>query len=392
VAEFHSDHPMDDLIRPGSDLELSDIVRESARKRQSLKIRAGRTHESFSNVGPDPDSTIDLTGLDSVIEYSPVDLTVAVGAGVHIGTIDRLLADHSQRLALDMPNRDMATIGGSFATGLSGPRRLRYGSLKDAIIGAEIVNARGEITKTGGMVVKNVSGYEVARLHYGAHGAFGVVSRLNLKVLPAVESRVEVVLAYLGADDALAIGCDALVSRLDAAAVYIRKSHDGNWDLHLQFEGSEGFTSAQADRAADRFSTELPPVSLAMVRLVGASTPAFDAVADLCNTNSSVSRLSVPASKQLPILKELGEIEGIDILADLGSGLVYVRSDDATMLRTRLFSLSAPIAFLALPESQKRDLDIFGTMDQNAAVIVQRLKDEFDPERIFNPGRFVAFL
>ena len=146
-----------DEIQPDTASELSEIVREAAQSRRSILIRAGRTQESFSNTGSEPDMIVDMTGLDSVIDYSPVDLTLAVEAGVSIGAIDRLLAEHSQRLAFDMPHRDVATLGGTFASGLSGPRRLRYGSLKDAVIGAEIVNACGNITKTGGMVVKNVS-------------------------------------------------------------------------------------------------------------------------------------------------------------------------------------------------------------------------------------------
>src|SRR5690606_23280391 len=147
--------------------------------------------------------TIDMRGLSQVIDYSPVDLTIAVQPGMTLHAIDELLAAERQRLVLDAPNRERATIGGAFAAGLSGPRRLKYGALKDFVVGIEVVTSAGEIAKAGGMVVKNVSGYEMARLHYGAHGAFGIVARLNLRVQPLPEKRVELRASYTDPDRCL---------------------------------------------------------------------------------------------------------------------------------------------------------------------------------------------
>ncbi len=182
------------------------------------------------------------------------------------------------------------------------------------------------------------------------------------------------------------------MSRLDAAAVYIRKSHQGNWDLHVQFEGSESFTSAQAERAADRLPTDLAPVSSEMVRLGELRRLRSMLLRTFATSDAVVVAIVHPCFQTIADPARLGEIDGIDILADLGSGLVYVRGDGSMALHARLSDLGIPVAFLALPESQKRDLDVFGAMDQNAADIVRRLKDEFDPERMFNPGRFVSFL
>ncbi|CAN5679864.1 FAD-binding oxidoreductase [soil metagenome] len=378
--------------RPSGVAELSALVSDASRSERSLLLRGGGTHAAFANIGPEPDSVIDLTGLDAVIDYSPVDLTLAVGAGARLSAIDRLLAEHGQRLALDMPNRDRATIGGAFASGLSGPRRLRYGSLKDMVIGSEIVNHRGEVTKSGGMVVKNVSGYEISRLHYGAHGAFGVVSRLNLKVLPAPESRAEAVCRYDDPASCIEAAMTILVSSLDPAAVYAVRSAAG-WNLSVQVEGSARFTAAQGERIVDHLSVVQEPHSADVIQLDGRSTPGFDKIADLLDAEHSlVARLSVPASNQSDFLRRLPFLESVEVLADLGSGLIYLRCNASQESLSRLDELDHPLVYLALPDSLRQGRDVFGVISETSGMVLSRLKDEYDPKRVFNPGRFVSFL
>lgn len=378
--------------RPGSVHELAGIVRGAALARKSLAVQAGGTHTRFGNVGTGPDAVVDVTGLDGIVEYSAVDLTLAVEAGVRLSAIDQLLAEHDQRLAFDAPNRNAATIGGCFAVGLSGPRRLRYGSLKDMVIGVEVVNSRGEITKSGGMVVKNVSGYELARLHYGAHGAYGIVSRVNLKVLPAVASRVEAIIEFDQPGAATAFGARLLTSTLDPAAVYVVLTNQGRWALHAQFEGSDGFTQEQAGLVIDRRSSSEKSLNAEIVELDGSSTPAFDDVVDLTDDVAFAARLSVAASLQASVLDSVSTSSAMRVLGDLGSGLIYLQDRAGIESLAELFSASVPTTFLALPNDRKADLDVFGEMDINARRIVTALKDEFDPNRILNPGRFAAFL
>ena len=377
------------IEKPTSVTELSEVVRAAAALRQGLLIRGGRTHMRFENAGPKTDLVVDMTGLDQAIDYSPVDLTVAVEAGMSLAALDRLLAERGQRLPLDMPHRERATLGGTFAAGLSGPRRLRYGSLKDVVIGAEVVNSRGEVAKSGGMVVKNVSGYELARLHYGAHGAFGIVTRLNLKVLPAVEYRVEARIVYDDVATALDAGAELLVSTFDPAAVYVARSAEGRWTLHAQFEGSRPFTEAQGQRVLD----ELPDGQTSgIVGVDGPSTPAFDAIADLTDPGVAVARFSVPASRQADILNAVDRLGNVEILADMGSGLVYARGATGASWVDVSRQFAAPTSFLALPDAVRSELDIFGAMDASSLEVIRRLKDQYDPDRIFNPGRFVSLL
>src|SRR5690606_20498346 len=139
------------------------FVGDAATVSRSLRPRGGDTKVGFDNLTAPPDQTIDMRVLSQFIDYSPGDLTIVVQPGMTLHAIDELLAAERQRLVLDAPNRERATIGGAFAAGLSGPRRLKYGALKDFVVGIEVVTSAGEIAKAGGMVVKNVSGYEMAR-------------------------------------------------------------------------------------------------------------------------------------------------------------------------------------------------------------------------------------
>ncbi|MEZ4572206.1 MAG: FAD-binding protein [Thermomicrobiales bacterium] len=393
MSEVGNRREMATIERPDSVADLARFVAETSRSGRPFLIRGGGTHARFSNDGADVDAVVETTSLNQVIDYSPVDLTLAVEPGVRIAEIDGLLTERSQRLALDMPHRSQATIGGTFAAGLSGPRRLRYGALKDMVIGADVVTSSGEIAKSGGMVVKNVSGYEIARLHYGAHGAFGPVSRLNLKVLPIAESRVEVRCAFESASDSVMAATSVLVSSLDPAAVYVTNSRPGTWTLHVQIEGNKRFTDLQRETVVEHVARVIRPSGVEMGDLEGNSTPAFDRVLDLVDADDViVARLSVPASKQADLLSRLTNESNREILADTGSGLVYVRTDATSDGFVQLADIGQPVVYLALPDAFRPGVDVFGTMDSNAARIVQRLKDEYDPDRIFNPGRFSSFL
>ena len=359
---------------------------------ESLLIRGGGTHARFGNRVRPPDAVVDLTGLDSVIAYSSVDLTLAVEAGVRLSAIDRLLAENDQRLAVDAPHRDATTIGGLFASGLSGPRRLRYGSLKDMVIGTEVISSRGSVTKSGGMVVKNVSGYELSRLHYGAHGAFGVVSRVNLKVIPAVESRVEAIVRFERPEDAHAAGVRTLRSVLDPAAIYIVTSEPSAFDLHMLFEGANRFAREQAGRSIDLIARNGRESDARFASIKRSSIPEFDRIASLTEEEELVVRLSVPASQQAELMARRPAGHGGSVLADLGSGLMYLRSEATEANLRSILALGAPATILAAPDTLKPGIDVHGPLDEQVRGVLRALKDQYDPDRTLNRGRFAAFL
>ncbi len=172
-----------DAVRADASPKSVEDLREALLSRDgSVFVLGNGTKQDFANRAEPPDLTISTRNLNKVLQYEPADMTIAVEAGTTLAELNRVLGEHNQVVPLDAHRPESATVGGLFASGLAGPRRFRYGSLRDMVVGLEVMAPDGVLTKSGGMVVKNVTGYDLPRLHHGAHGAFGIVTRLNLKV------------------------------------------------------------------------------------------------------------------------------------------------------------------------------------------------------------------
>ena len=184
----------------------------AAEHRLTVSPLGGRTRTGLGNVPESLDIAIDVTAVDQVLAHNAADLTATVEAGITVSRLQEVLAEHGQFLAIDPPLPDRATIGGTLAVGWSGPATWQNWSPRDIVIGMRTVQADGTITKTGGQVVKNVSGYDMARMHIGALGTLGVIVEVSFKLTP-LPARQATVMATFDSDG----------SCLDAALDGIRK-------------------------------------------------------------------------------------------------------------------------------------------------------------------------
>jgi glycolate oxidase FAD binding subunit len=351
-----------------------------------LLVSGGGTQLAFGNPGGPFASHVSTHRLNRVLHYEPADLTIAVEAGITPGELNRILGEHNQMLPIDSPKPESSTLGGVFASGLGSPRRLKYGSLRDWVLGVEVMSPDGVLTKSGGMVVKNVTGYDLPRLHFGAHGSFGVITRLNLKVLPREEEARTISLKYKSPDAAHMAAVAVLTSQLEPLSVLIASSDD-------QWKVSIGCASP---------GSTIDWLTASVIDVLGSTGDAHDAVVDedlalavsdfLDATRfdgRAVARLSIPASKQLPVLERFASLTGSSICADPGSGLIYVKGLPSIEWREAMRQSSESCVFLALPDELKHGLDVFGEQDGASLEILRRLKNEFDPERRINRGRFI---
>ncbi len=163
---------------------VADRIRAAAADRQPLRIRGGGSKDFYGEPGAGGEllSTRELTGI---VSYEPSELVVTVRAGTPLAELEALLAEQGQCLAFEPPHfGGGATVGGMVAAGLSGPARASVGSVRDYVLGATVVNGRGEVLVFGGQVMKNVAGYDVSRLMAGALGTLGIIAEVSLKVLP----------------------------------------------------------------------------------------------------------------------------------------------------------------------------------------------------------------
>lgn len=164
---------------------LAGRVRELTDAGLAVYPVGGGTGLDYGGPPARPGIALGMTRLDRVIEYPHDDLTITVEAGLSVRRLVERLAEHAQRLPVDVPDADRATVGGAVSVDVSGPRRLSCGTFRDWVIGMSVVNDRGELCASGGRVVKNVAGYDLHKMYTGALGAFGVIATVTFKLQPA---------------------------------------------------------------------------------------------------------------------------------------------------------------------------------------------------------------
>ena len=171
-------------VRPQSAAEIADIVKFSAMQQLAIVATGARTKLGIGLPLRQYDIALDMTRLDQVVSYDPGDLTLSVEAGIPLRKLGGILAEHRQFLPLGVPYLAQTTIGGTIASGVDSPLRQLYGTARDYLLGMEFVTGEGVAAKSGGRVVKNVTGYDIHKLMIGALGTLGVITRINFKTFP----------------------------------------------------------------------------------------------------------------------------------------------------------------------------------------------------------------
>jgi glycolate oxidase FAD binding subunit len=368
----------------------------------------GGALQAVGNTPARLDVVLSLEHLNRVVSYEPGDLTISVQAGVTLTKLLDTLGAHGQMLPFDVPASPRATVGGAVATNLAGPRRFGPGSFRDLLIGLTVAAPDGTISKAGGMVVKNVSGYDMMKLHLGALGALGLLLRLNFKVLtqPAFDGT-----AVITGDRGRLLELAATLANsqlaLDSLELFgpgAPSADDNGWRLGARMTGSEqGVARKRGDLAAFCAAAGLTPVWTDGQPMLAAWQRCADflspgTVAD----DEALLRLSAPpaqlgkiidhievATRELPL--------DVRLAAHAGNGVVFARVRGprlATLLPPLLSTLgtdgSNPM-LLAAPPDVKRGLDVWGPLPDSFP-LMQRIKAEFDPRNTLNPGRFLGHL
>lgn len=168
--------------------ELCQTVREQVAKGHAIYPQGGKTSLDYGRPPGRPGVAIDMTAISELIDYPFADMTITVQAGMTLSALRQILAEHDQRVLVDVPFPDRATMGGIYATGSTGPRRYGSGRPRDQIIGVSFVTSGGVVVKGGGRVVKNVAGYDFPKLLTGSLGTLGIITQMTLKIRPIPEA------------------------------------------------------------------------------------------------------------------------------------------------------------------------------------------------------------
>jgi glycolate oxidase FAD binding subunit len=398
-------------LTPAAIDAVSETVAACDRAGEKILIVGGDTLAGMGFPPEQLDVTLVTTELAGIVANERADLTLAALAGTPLQSITTLLAAQGQFLPFDAPQPQFATLGGTLAAGWLGPRRHLYGRLRDYVIGSTIVLADGTIARAGGMVVKNVAGYDMSRLYVGSFGTLGVLVQANLKAAP-MPAHARLFLAPLP-EHTRGRACTQLtvLAIRPAAAFWVDGFHhaiDGDdgpeGRIVVKLEGSE----ALLERATRDLRSALGRAGVPETHVVDAGArEAFERVIDAyiaCLGERSITyRLYPPTQDSERCALRVAELASrfglrTETILDVMNGDVVLRASDLDSRRLggkienfddALHDLEPRAQVVASNHPHRIYLRVWG--EPPAAIAQMRaLKERFDPNRTLNPGRFVG--
>ena len=372
-----------EVVRPTTVDQVAEVLRAAAADGRTVVPVGGRSKLTWAAPPESCDLLLDLTGLDRIVEHVAGDLTVVAEAGVRLADLQAQVGRAGQLLGLDPPENG-ATLGGVVSANASGPRRLRYGTTRDLLIGITVVLADGTVAHAGGKVVKNVAGYDLGKLFTGAHGTLGVVVSTTWRLHPVPPARRVVTLELPDAAAAGPVSVALARSTLTPSAVELIAGADRTARLVVLFESIAESVAGQAGAA---------------VALLGGGEESEDLPEDFGRrpggADDVLLRLAHAPASLSAVLGALPA--GTALAAHAATGVTYaaVPAGEAVDALPRLRAAIAPhdgtAVVLRAPDAVRERLDHWGPVGDSLD-LMRRVKERFDPERRMSPGRFVGGL
>ena len=400
--------------------EVAEVMRLASREGAAVIPWGGGTAINLGNVPRRYDIALCLSHLNQVVEYEPAELTATVQAGKTLADLQRHLAESGQFLALDPPSAQDATVGGTLAVNASGPSRHAYGTARDLILGVRAVQADGRIIKAGGRVVKNVAGYDLSRLLIGSLGSLGVIVEASFRLAPLPRAESTAVVSLPSAREAWRFVAQTAnlslraVELLNAAAVRQAaipgQAPEDGYTLVLAAAGEPAAVEHSLKEIGE-LSQRAAASSFAEVD-EGDQDRLWQAIAGLTRPSPSDAGLFCKAAvlpSHVPTFAQQIETAGRELglepplISHLTTGIVYSawplpQADDARRaldlaktLRQAVAHLGGSLTVEACPLSLKESIDVWGEPAGDFP-LMQRIKEQFDPQGILSPGRFLGRL
>ncbi|HET8843951.1 MAG TPA: FAD-binding oxidoreductase [Ktedonobacteraceae bacterium] len=405
------------VVKPASAEEVGQAIALINQHGLTALARGGGSRMQLGAIPSSFDVLIELRKLSHLLEHEAPDLTCQTEAGITLAELQTQLASKGQWLPLDPPDPTQASIGGILATNASGPKRLRYGTARDLVIGLQVVQANGQITRSGGRVVKNVAGYDLNKLYIGSLGTLGVIVGVNFKLQPLPSYEKTLLLTFSNSQDIVQAIIAIQNSLLTPSAMELIDSGAANdmsdffglnlpgngYTLALNFEGELVAIERQIDEA--RLIARTHGALLGDDLEGGEQENFWGAIRGhllgtiTCKVAILVSQMAVYLQNLTEICQR-NELEST-VIAHAGNGILYIelRPGDATPrlieaiteLRQQAQKARGSLVVERCPVDLKHRIDIWGQPGSNFR-LMQRLKEEFDPKGTFVRGRFVGGL
>jgi glycolate oxidase FAD binding subunit len=399
-------------VRDAKDVE--QVVRAAVASEQPLEIIG---HGSKRQVGQPmaTNAVLDLSALNAVTAYEPNELIITVQAGAPLADVKSLIDSKNQQFAFDpmdtapLLGTSAGTIGGMIGAGLAGSRRIKAGGARDHLLGAHAVSGFGDSFKTGGRVVKNVTGYDLCKLLAGSWGTLAVMTEVTLKVMPRPES--ERTLLLRGLDDVTAN--KAMTAALGSPFDVSGAAHLPNSAFRtaagpltgLGYQGQavtllrlEGIAASVRHRAAS-LTALVTPFGSADIIDDEASAAVWSSIRDVSPFAAGgplgawpVWRIVCPPASGGALGQALARESGGDVIYDWGGGLIWAAlppkpDAQAALLRRRVEAAGGHATLLRASEEVRRHIDVFHPQAAEVAALGERVRASFDPRNILNRGR-----
>jgi glycolate oxidase FAD binding subunit len=382
------------VVAPQNAAEVAGILQLANDLELKVVPRGGATKAAWGNPPLGADVVLETHRLTQVVEHAWGDMTATVQAGCSVAKLQETLAAHGQRLAIDALWPTQATIGGLLATNDTGALRVRYGGLRDQVIGMQVALADGTLARSGGKVVKNVAGYDLPKLMTGALGTLGVVVEATFRLYPLPLATADARMVFPTIDAASKAILAIADSTLAPAAVQLALGSDVPVTLDVRFEGVEAALATQISQlgnvsgiiptlpdsspwqAREELWQQINTTAIAKVSLL---------ITDLPQITQTIAQICTKLRMQWQLVTYA---HGVGTLRLDGA-------NDETLLtaissiRQALSTLEASLSILVCPLALKQRVDVWGDTG-DALPLMQRVKERFDPKRVLNPGRFVG--
>jgi glycolate oxidase FAD binding subunit len=382
------------VVEPGSEQELAKALKLTNAAGLAVVPRGGGTKLEWGSRPGRADVILSTARLNRVIEHAWADLTVSVEAGCTIGKLQETLAKHGQRLALDALWPEQATVGGVLSTNDSGALRLRFGSLRDLVIGVTVALADGTLASSGGKVVKNVAGYDLPKLVTGAFGTLGVITRaiFRLHPLPKETRTISCVTPNLSEAQQLVLAIQN--SKLANSALQICCGREMHPRVDVLFEGIEAGLTAQLEHVT---------AMIGAARIVDGGGSVWNArqeihLAGKKDTVAVAKFASLPAhiAETIETIATLsgGKLRWSVVAQATGIGWVRLEGEAGAIgsvlseIRARVEESGGSLVIAHRPAGMM-ELDVWGGAGDTLG-LMQAVKGQFDPRGTLNPGRFVG--
>jgi glycolate oxidase FAD binding subunit len=402
---------MVDVLKPRDAQEVEEVVRWALGEDRPLEV-VGQGSKRAIGRPSQTDITLDMSGLSGVTLYEPAELVLSAKAGTPLAEIEKLLADNNQELGFEPVDygpllggeAGQGTIGGAIAANLSGPRRTKAGAARDHFLGVTAVTGRGDTIKSGGRVVKNVTGYDLCKLFAGSWGTLAAMTDVTVKVLPKAETEASVLVTGLDDARACAAMAAAMGSPYDVSGAAHLPDHVASW--------FDGLPKAEATTAL-RLEGHAPSVAHRRETLAALMKPfgpveVLDEAASraLWRSIRTVKPFTATAARERPLWRiSVAPARGHELLNgitpaaqmfyDWAGGLVWVampfaNDPDAASVRGAAAEVGGHATLIRAPASVRATADVFQPEPAALAAVSRRVKESFDPKGVLNPGRMWA--